>query len=407
MAIYSLKNVVQRYDWGSPTALPLILGKDNPSGEPWAELWMGAHPKAPSIAVDPSTGAEAPLDALISDAPAAALGEETAARFGGVLPFLLKILSAAKPLSIQAHPSKRKAEHGFAREEFMGIPLDAPERNYKDSNHKPETVVALTRFEGLCGFRALDDIIQNVKLLAPSDWERYAGRLARDPGRLELSVFFYTFISLADEEKKKHLNSARARSGRIVETEPAGSVTSKLFSRVLTLMEAYPDDIGALAPLILNLFELEPGQALNLAAGVPHAYLGGTAVEIMANSDNVLRGGLTHKHMDVPELVSALSFESASIEPLAPVAAPDGFSLYPCDIPDYSISKAVVDGLLRTSGRAAAPEIVLCVDGSLEISASSGASVPLPRGASVFVTADEAEYSISGGGTAFRASVPV
>jgi len=406
MALYLLENTVQKYDWGSPVELPRFLGRDNPSGEPWAELWMGAHPKAPSITVDPATGTKTPLDRLISDDPARTLGPPVAARFGNTLPFLFKILSAAKPLSIQAHPSKRKAEHGFAREEFSGIPINAPERNYKDPNHKPETVVALSRFEGLCGFRPIDEIVDNVKALSPNDWQHFVGRLAHDPGKLELSVFFHSMISQKGDVIVKRLEYSRARSERIVASEPPDSPKSALFAWVLRLLDAYPGDVGALAPLILNLFALEPGQALNLSAGQAHAYLRGTAAEIMANSDNVLRGGLTQKHMDVPEFISALSFDSLAINPVEAGEPKDGFCSYHCDVPDYAIAKASVSGRLETVRRPSVPEILLCTTGALELSSSGGRSIPLPRGSSVFVTADEKRYTLEGEGTVFRASVP-
>lgn len=406
MAIYTLENSIQKYDWGSPSALPLLLGMENPTGEPWAELWMGAHPKAPSLAIDPVTGRGEPLDRLIALDPSRILGVTTAGRFGGSLPFLLKILSASRPLSIQAHPSKLKAEHGFAQEELKGIPIDAPERNYKDANHKPETVVALTEFEGLCGFRRIDDILENVKTLAPGQFERFAGRLSRDPGKLELSVFFYTFISMADDDKAELLRFARERSDAIVAAEPHDSPVGRMFSWVLRLMDAYPGDVGALAPLILNLFRLEPGQALNLSAGEAHAYLCGTAVEIMANSDNVLRGGLTSKHMDVPEFISSLNFDVVAVEAMEAGAPADGFSPYRCDVPDYSIAKAAVDGVLTSSRRVPGPEILLCTEGSLRVAGADGSGAPLARGSSVFVTADEGDYSLSGNGTVFRAGVP-
>ncbi|HPG85515.1 MAG TPA: mannose-6-phosphate isomerase, class I [Spirochaetales bacterium] len=407
MAIYVLENTVQHYAWGSNDALPALLGKENPSGEPWAELWMGAHPRAPSVAVDPSTGARKPLDALIAAAPGATIGADVARRFGGELPFLFKLLSAARPLSVQAHPSKRKAEHGFAREESKGIPIDAAERNYKDPNHKPETVVALTSFEGLCGFRLIEAIVDATRLLAPDDWERLIGRLAVDPCKLELSSFIYMIMSIDGEHKARRLSYARSRSERIVADEPRGSGRSRLFSWVLRLMDEYPNDIGALAPLALNLFELSPGEAINLPPGEPHAYLRGTAAEIMANSDNVLRGGLTSKHVDIPEFISTLGFDSAIIEPLEPTLGDDGFYAYPCGVPDYSLSRAEVSGTLTFGGRPETPEILLCVDGEVSLEAGSGASIELPRGASAFVCADERAYAVSGSGAIYRAGVPV
>lgn len=406
MAIYSMDNSVQRYDWGSTTSLPLFLGLENPSGEPWAELWMGAHPKAPSMILDTNTGEEKPLNRLIADDPMGILGASVAKQFGGTLPFLLKILCAEKPLSIQAHPLKRKAEHGFSREEFAGVPIDAPERNYKDANHKPETVIALSKFEGMCGFRQIDKIVDNVKALYPHGWEKIAGRLSSEPGRVELSVFFYTFLTLGKEARDKRLRYARSKCERIVSDEPLGSELRATCLWVLRLMSTFPHDIGALAPLVFNLFSLEPGQALNLSPGEPHAYLEGMAVEIMANSDNVLRGGLTSKHVDIQEFVTTLSFDSLDLAIMNPEPAQNRFVDYLVDVPDYSISKALITGTLSRASRSLAPEILLCTDGTVDIAGKNGSRLSLPKGASVFMTADEAGYQLSGHGTVFKASVP-
>ena len=406
MAIYSMDNTIQGYDWGSPTTLPLFLGKENPSGEPWAELWMGAHPKAPSMVTDPLSGEKKALNRLIAEDPMMILGAPTAKQFGGTLPFLFKILCAAKPLSIQAHPFKQKAAHGFSREESAGIPLDAPERNYKDANHKPETVIALSRFEGMCGFRRIDQIVGNIKALYPNGWEHIAGRMASEPDRVELSVFFYTFLTLESEAKAKRLRYARSKCERIVSDEPLGSELRAACLWVLRLMETYPDDIGALAPLVFNLFTLEPGQALNLAPGEPHAYLEGMAAEIMANSDNVLRGGLTSKHVDIQEFVSTLSFDCLDLDIMKPEPLENRFTAYRVNVPDYAIAKAIVSGRLTQPDRAQAPEILLCIDGTVEIVNKTGTRVTLSRGTSVFLSADEPGYELSGSGTVFKAGVP-
>jgi mannose-6-phosphate isomerase len=408
MSVYLLENTIQKYDWGSTDGLASFLGRENTSGEPWAEFWMGAHPKAPSIAIDPRTGVQARLDALISSDPARMLGDSISGRFDRTLPFLFKIISAAKPLSIQAHPTKLKAEHGFEREERAGIPLDATERNYRDRNHKPETVVAMTPFEGLCGFRPIPEIIAAIRLLAPRDWKRFVGRLEAAPGKLEMSVLFYTIVSLGGEHKAGTLAFSKARCERIVADTTIDQERRSPFALVLTLMDAYPGDIGALAALVLNLFHLEPGQALNLKAGEPHAYLSGTALEIMANSDNVLRGGLTHKHIDITELISVLNFESVAIDPVDAVPAGDGFLVYPSGAPDYALSKARVSGILeaRTGLGSGVPEILLCTEGELVLSRESGEGIALRRGDSVFVSADEGRYALTGTGDIFRASMP-
>ncbi len=391
--------------------MPDFLGRSNPDNDSWAELWIGAHPKAPSIALCPD-GSRFGLDRLIESDPVGMLGKNTTKRFAGRLPFLFKLLSAGRPLSIQAHPSKPKAQRGYAKEQEAGIPLDAPERNYRDDNHKPETVVALTRFDGICGFRPIDEIISNIKLASGARWRNYVGRLAVDPGRLELSVLFYNMVSLKDQNKTNALNITRLRGERIVQEETPNSPIGATFGRVLKLMEEYPEDIGALAPLLMNLFSLEPGQALFLAAGEPHAYLGGFAAEIMANSDNVLRGGLTSKHIDIPELISVLNFDSHQIDILDAKPGPDGFSSYPVRCDDFMISRARPKGSLMVADRTEGPEILLCIEGHVEISlpkgkpGQTGQAVILKKGDSAFIPASETSYQIEGSGELFRAAVP-
>jgi mannose-6-phosphate isomerase len=391
--------------------MPGFLGKANPLNEPWAELWMGAHPKSPSMALCPD-GTRLGLDKLVEADPQGMIGVSAASRFAGRLPFLFKLLSAGMPLSIQAHPSRLKAQRGYAKEQEAGIPLDAPERNYRDDNHKPETVVALTRFDGICGFRPIDEIISNIKLASGARWRNYAGRLVADPGRLELSVLFYNMVSMKDQDKAKVLYAARMRGERIVKEEPSGSTVAATFRWILKLMDEYPGDIGALAPLLLNLFTLEPGQALFLAAGEPHAYLGGLAAEIMANSDNVLRGGLTSKHIDIPELISVLNFDSHPIDILDAKPSPDGFSSYPVRCEDFMISRARTKGSLVVRDRPEGPEILLCTDGQLEISLppgkhdKAGQAAVLKKGDSAFIPASETAYVIEGSGELFKAAVP-
>lgn len=411
MAIYPLDNTIQKYPWGDKVLMPGFMGRSNPGNDPWAELWMGAHPKAPSMALCPD-GYRLGLDKLVESDPLGMLGREAEKCFAGKLPFLFKLLSAGMPLSIQAHPSKLKAQRGFAKEQEAGIPLDAPERNYRDANHKPETVVALTRFDGICGFRPIDEIIGNIKLASGTRWRNYAGRLAADPGRLELSVLFYNMVSLKEQNKATVLNATRIRAERLVQEEAPGSAVAATFGWILKLMDEYPGDIGALAPLLLNLFTLEPGQALFLAAGEPHAYLGGLAAEIMANSDNVLRGGLTSKHIDIPELISVLNFDSHPINILKAKPGPDGFSSYPVHCDDFMISRARPQGSLAVVDRPKSPEILLCTDGQLEISlppgrqGKAGQAVGLNKGESLFIPASETTYRIEGSGELFKASVP-
>ncbi len=350
-----LENTIQAYAWGSPTAIPELLGIPS-DGSPMAELWIGAHPRAPST----MNGAR--LDRAIGAAPARVLGARIAKAFGE-LPFLLKVLAAAEPLSIQCHPDRRQAEDGFARENAAGIPLDAPERSYRDPNHKPELIVALTRFRALQGFRPPAEVAHNLGHAVGADLKTLFGELMSWP---------------------------KDRVDRIARA--SGDPTA------LELLGRYPGDPGVLAPLFLHAVTLEPGQALFLRARELHSYLEGTAVEIMASSDNVLRGGLTPKHVDVPELLSVLAFEPARPSVIAPLES-DGERTYAAPVEEFVLSSVRVGGTWQPKVRDGI-EILLAVEGQLRVEA-----LDLPRGHACVVTGDE-PYSISGSGRLFRARVP-
>jgi mannose-6-phosphate isomerase len=405
MRIYRLDNPSQRYAWGSASGITEALGIPNPGGGPLAEIWMGAHPSAPStVQIE---GGRIGLDDLISRDPDAYLGETVVDRFGESLPFLFKVLSAGKPLSIQAHPSKRKARIGFDRENLAGTPIDAPERNYRDPNYKPEMAVALTRFELICGFRPVAEIIENMRIAVPGEFERALERLERDPGRVELSVFFYGLISLDERERVRILADAAEHIRSALESGAVPQGRETTFRWCLRIGELFPSDIGALLPLILNHVVLEPGRAVFIAPGELHAHLSGTCLEIMANSDNVIRGALTPKFVDIPELISVLSFNP---EPLLPVEASPVApceDAYPVYVPDFQISRIAVgpSAVYRRSTRG--PEILLCGSSSVEVSCIHG-KISLGRGESAFVAADACDYEISSTREAlvFRASVP-
>ena len=402
MRVYRLENPVQNYGWGSLDGLKDCLGIPNPEGRPVAELWIGAHPKAPSLAV--LAQGRRRLDELIQAEAEACLGREAATRFGPALPFLLKALSAGGPLSIQAHPSKRKAEKGFARENIAGIPLDAPERNYRDPNHKPEMVVALTRFEGLFGFRPIPEIIENIKILAPDNHAQYVGRLEKNPGRVELSVLFYSIISSDETDKYAILGRVLDRLPGILSRTDLEPSRLEAFRWMDRLRHIYPGDVGILAPALLNYMVLEPGQSLFVGAGNLHAYLSGEALELMANSDNVIRGGLTPKHVDVPELVSVLSFDSGSPEPFVARPGLDGEADFPILVPDFRLS------VLSPAGRvlerkAQGPELLLCIEGKA-ILRNQGGSLELGRGQAAFIRADAGTWSLEGEAKVYRAFLP-
>jgi mannose-6-phosphate isomerase len=380
-----LVNVIQRYAWGSLTAIPQLLGAA-PDGQPQAELWLGAHPSAPS-----QTPAGRRLDALIAEAPQRLLGAATVERFGPRLPFLLKVLAAAQPLSLQAHPSLPQARAGFAREEAAGVPRHAGHRNYKDENHKPEIICALTPFRALCGFRRV------------SETARLLRALGLDTSTLErqgLRAYFEQVMTLPKAAQATLVAGAVERAKTPV---PGFEAECSL---AVHLAAAYPGDVGLIGALLLNLVTLAPGEALFLGAGNLHAYLEGTGIELMANSDNVLRGGLTPKHVDVPELLSVLKFEDGPAVRLVPRGA--GEAVYETPVPDFRLSRVEVGGEVRLAARG--PQVLLVVEGEVTVSArplphaGAGEGARLKRGESVFIGADEGDVTLSGAGVVFRAT---
>ncbi|MEU2117052.1 mannose-6-phosphate isomerase, class I [Streptomyces sp. NPDC016459] len=388
-----LLNTVQSYDWGSVTALPRLLGTE-PSGAPQAELWMGAHPAAPSrVRRDHRT---LPLDRVIAADPLAELGAATLRRFGARLPFLLKLLAADAPLSVQVHPDPAQARAGFAREDALGIPTDAPHRTYRDAHHKPEMIVALSRFRGLCGFRAPRECADLLDALAVPALRPYAGSLRALPQEKALAEVFTAFLR---PPTGLVASVAQAVEAAAVRTGPH----REDFTACATVAHAHPGDPGLLAALMLRRVELAPGEGLFLAAGVPHAYLSGLGVEIMASSDNVLRCGLTSKHVDVAELLEVVRFTATPTRVLIP-RGKDGEEVYPAPVDDFRLSRF----RLRANGPArrlapGSPQILLCVDGEAAVTSTAGA-VRIGPGRCVYVPA-AAEVALSGTGTVFRATV--
>lgn len=400
MRIAKLSNTIQPYDWGSTTLIPSYLGIENQDGGPMAELWMGAHSKAPSrIILDHDAQS---LDSVILKRPIATLGTEVTKRYDGELPFLFKVLAAARGLSIQAHPNREQARAGFAREEAAGVPLDSPERNYKDRNHKPEIICALSEFWALCGFRPIRQIAREFRGKHFDVLSDHVEGLRRDRDGA-LSAFFEAIIRSADEQRSSLIRAALEHA-----EGNAGSGAMDRYYWVKELHRQFGEDIGVLAPLYLNCVRLRPSEALFLSAGVLHAYLSGIGVELMANSDNVLRGGCTSKHVDVDELLSVLTFDGAEAEVLFGRRVSDVELVYDGDASEFQLTKLVLDGTApRAVETAESPEIMLCTDGNLTMSDESGIDLPVQRGESVFVPASAAHVSMRGSGTVFRARVPV
>jgi mannose-6-phosphate isomerase class I len=308
---------VQHYDWGDTDFIPALLGEPNPTRRPCAELWIGAHPDLPSVARIGDT--PVPLHRLIETLPETLLGGASIARFGPRLPFLFKVLAARQPLSIQAHPDAPQARAGFERENRAGLALSDPRRSYRDPNHKPELVVALTDFHALCGFRPLAEI--ETELAGWPSLATLAGGLAVG-GTDRLETLYRHLMSAPQTDVNRLLDPIIADL-----TRRRGDRPFDPDSRHDWLLAADRDfsrpgarDRGLFSLLLLNLVHLRPGQALYLPAGQLHCYLRGAAVEVMANSNNVLRGGLTHKHIDVPELLHILRLDPGRAELVTPTA---------------------------------------------------------------------------------------
>ncbi|WHX20561.1 mannose-6-phosphate isomerase, class I [Streptomyces malaysiensis subsp. malaysiensis] len=393
-----LANTVRPYAWGSTTAIPELLGVQ-PTGEPQAELWMGAHPGAPSR-VDRGAGSVALSEVIAAD-PEGELGVDAVRLFGPRLPFLLKVLAAGSPLSLQVHPDLAQAKEGFADEEERGVPIDAAHRNYKDANHKPELICALTPFNGLCGFRDPNEAAELLAALEVDSLKPYVDILHAHPESHALREVLTAVLTAEPEAMAETVRQASVAAERLGALD---GPYAPAYAAYASIARHYPGDPGVIAAMLLNFVTLQPGEALYLGAGVPHAYLDGLGIEIMANSDNVLRCGLTPKHVDVPELLRIVRFESAAPAVLRPEADPSGEELYATPIDEFRLSRHVLaDGAdprpLPTTG----PQILLCASGEVSLRGADG-ELPLTRGQSAFVPAGE-RASLSGDGTVFRATV--
>ncbi|XBS68032.1 mannose-6-phosphate isomerase [Acerihabitans sp. KWT182] len=381
-------NSVQHYAWGSKDALSNLYGIANPRQEPMAELWMGAHPKSSSRIPD-EQGHDVSLRDYIARRPAQYLGKTVAERFGE-LPFLFKVLCAQEPLSIQVHPSKSAAERGFELENRRGVPLDAANRNYKDPNHKPELVFALTPFQAMNGFREPASMVSLLQPVAGAHPSIAAFLQQPDPDRL--ARLFGDLLRMAGEEKSLALdilkNQLDNRQG-----EP--------WNTIRMIAEDYPDDSGLFSPLLLNVITLQPGQAMFLYAETPHAYLHGVALEVMANSDNVLRAGLTPKYIDVPELLANVKFIAKPEEALLtrPIGN-GGTQSFPIPVEDFAFSLHSLSSRSQTLAQTSAA-ILFCVEG-VALLEKDGEFLSLNAGESAFISAEESPVNVSGTGRVAR-----
>jgi mannose-6-phosphate isomerase len=396
-----LDNPVRRYSWGSRTAIAELQGRPVPAPHPEAEMWLGAHPGDPSYLVDAQGNRRSLLDVLESD-PAAGLGEEAARRWSGRLPFLFKVLAAEEPLSLQAHPSPSQAVEGFAREQAEGIPLDDPRRSYKDDSHKPEIICALTEFHALAGFR---DPAETVRLLRALEVPELAGHvelLAAQPDAAGLRALFSTWITLPQQALDALLPAVEEGCLRLLRggAEGPGTDFRAEARTTLELSERYPGDAGVLAAMLLNRVTLAPGQALYQGSRILHAYLSGVGVELMANSDNVLRGGLTPKHVDVPELLRVLDFEPAPA-PIVSSSTDGVLTTYDRLVDEFRLWR--LDWSQDTAGEVAplpadGPRIVLCTLGEVTVTSGAGRSLRLRKGESLWLDAGDTGVKASSTG---------
>jgi mannose-6-phosphate isomerase len=382
-----LHNPVRHYAWGSHTAIAAMQGRAAPTPEAEAELWLGAHPASPSALSCINLG----LDRAIVADPAGLLGLDVVARFGPRLPFLLKVLAADEPLSLQAHPNAAQAAAGFATEEAAGTP--AQSRNYVDASHKPELLVAVEEFDALCGFRAPEESARTLEALDVPGLKSTVDALRRGEPCEALRDAVAGLLTLPAADREALVSAVAAAAARRDEPE---------YTLVNELAELYPGDIGVLIALLLNRVRLAPGEAVFMAAGILHAYLHGVAIEVMAASDNVLRGGLTPKRVDVSELLRVLRFEVTENPVRRPVDVAPGVVTWPVPVPDFALFRATAaERAIRLPGLG--PRVVLCLRG--EVSADDGIMpVRLRAGEGGFAPAGSAEISLAGNGEVYQAT---
>lgn len=399
---------MRTYAWGSRTAIADFTGRPSPAAHPEAELWFGAHPGDPAW-LQMKSGEQSLLEAVRAD-PDGQLGPAVRARFGDVLPFLVKVLAADEPLSLQAHPSTRQALEGFAREERAGIPISAPVRNYRDHSHKPELLVALGPFEALAGFRHAARTVELMRALAVPALDPFVNLLCGQTDADGLRALFTTWITAPQPDLDTLVPAVL--DGAIAYIRSGKTEFDTEAKTVLELGERYPGDAGVLAALLLNRVSLKPGEAIYLPAGNLHTYLNGLAIEVMANSDNVLRGGLTPKHVDVPELLRVLEFAPTSEAAIRPEIVSDGIELvYRTPTDGFAVSVLTIDGQalgheIDVPSRHDGPQILVCTEGAAIVRAKTGAC-EMQRGRAAWVPADDGPIRLTAQTptTLFRATV--
>ena len=391
-----LSGAVKDYAWGSTSAISDFTGIDF-GGRRVAELWFGAHNGTQALA------GGRPLAEVIAADPTGILGEDVSARFDGQLPFLLKLIAPEQPLSLQVHPGKELAESGFQAEEEAGIPLDSPRRNYRDRNHKPEMIFALTRFEAFAGFRAPRRAIEVLENLNAPLAREMREILRANPGYRGLRAVARKLLAPLDEERQTQIEAViTACQDRL---DRGTSPSLRVDRQAVALARTYPSDPGAVLSLLLNPVTLRPGEALFIPTGAVHAYVSGLGIEVMSSSDNVLRAGLTPKHIDAGEALRCMDFHGAPPVRIAPEMNGRGTGIYYAPVDDYELSVSEITGeeWIPIPGRG--PRILLGISGDLEV--GIGGSIETIRtGEAIFIAAAEGAVRSRGNGKLAQAGVP-
>jgi mannose-6-phosphate isomerase len=396
-----LKNFILPYEWGSVTQIPEFLGFDENPGQPKAELWMGAHPKAPSHVYFENQWL--PLDQLITLYPTELLGEHPASEFKNALPFLFKVLAIESPLSIQVHPNAEQAKKGFQKENAPENNISSEQRTYLDDQAKPEIICAYTDLSVLAGFRSPEEICRRLIDLDASGLNDHLleSNDIIDKPENWLKRFFETLMTADVDKKTVIISSAKNAAKKRLDHDP-------VYQWVNALANRFPEDVCILAPVFLNLIDLKPGEALFLDAGRLHCYLQGMGIELMSNSDNCVRCGLTSKKIDTDELLEIVSYETPQIMMVEANAISSAEQLYNAASENFVLSKLTIStSHPYKSSPEHSLEILLCTEGSGEIhTARSGYRMRIRKGQSILIPGSIGEYEIKGKAVIFKAGIP-
>ena len=398
--IFPLEGVVQHYSWGGTAFIPALLGKENNPGKPYAEYWMGAHIKAPALVRQKHRAVA--LDKLVKEQPSNVLGNSIAQNFGG-LPYLLKVLDVKDMLSIQVHPDKQRAKAAFEAENREGIPVDAAQRNYKDANHKPELMAALSEFWLLHGFKPepeLKRVLNSVPEL------QYLVSIFDKGGYKDL---YRHVMEIGQERVNKELKPLLNRIIPLYKKDKLSRNSEDFWAARAAQLYTINDNIdrGLYSIYFFNIVHLKPGEAVFQDAGVPHAYLEGQNMEIMANSDNVLRGGLTVKHIDVAELMKHVKFEATEPNIIHPEKRTSGAEeVYITPAADFQLSRIQLTPHQSVIIESTSPDIYFVYDGKIEAYEGEERIACRKGGAFFAIAGSKVQLKAGNASTVFRASVP-